>query len=230
MITGCDDQPVYKMPCRGRHPMSSDGLLDYCWNEIKGLKYEIKCPICSDTWSLDDIRRFGRASDMELKQLEMGFSRNFCLKSTDIKECPGCHSFCERQDKSNACVMCIICSKKNKSNFHFCWHCLRTWQAALGAASCGNSGCNAGQQLAILKNSPKVDVEFLNIKIYKHRACPNCGTVIEHDGGCKHMMCTACKKEFCFVCLRTKMEGSWSCGSYNTSCQLAPIQTEIPAK
>ncbi|KAM7533313.1 hypothetical protein Aperf_G00000125915 [Anoplocephala perfoliata] len=31
--------------------------------------------------------------------------------------------------------------------------------------------------------------------------CPNCGVVIEKNGGCNHMKCLKCRHEFCWVCL-----------------------------
>ena len=70
------------------------------------------------------------------------------------------------------------------------------------------------------------------------RACPHCGALVEHSAACKHMKCPACGKEFCFICLSKRDEKGvwiplygqtgWQCGRYNTSCNPAPRQTNIP--
>jgi len=31
--------------------------------------------------------------------------------------------------------------------------------------------------------------------------CPNCGVMVQKNGGCPHMMCSKCKYEFCWSCL-----------------------------
>jgi hypothetical protein len=59
------------------------------------------------------------------------------------------------------------------------------------------------------------------------RACVQCGILIEHTAACKHMMCIACKTEFCFICLKRRVDSKWQCGSYNSQCTPAPVQTEI---
>jgi len=32
------------------------------------------------------------------------------------------------------------------------------------------------------------------------KRCPNCSKSIEKDGGCRHMLCTQCRTEFCWQC------------------------------
>lgn len=34
------------------------------------------------------------------------------------------------------------------------------------------------------------------------RACPHCMVVIEKNGGCRHMTCTHCRHQFCWICMR----------------------------
>lgn len=220
------DFPVLKMPCG--HSISPDGLMDYCWNQIGLGKYEIKCCICTSEWSMFVIRRYGGATKVELEQLEVGLSNNYCNKSESIQHCPGCKSLCERQDTSKTCTRCIVCSKK--TDYHFCWNCLKPWKTGLGAPNCGNDLCSdIDRKLQILAQSPKVEVGYIKgLKTYKRRACIKCGTLIEHGGQCKHMMCTVCNQEFCFVCLQPRVNGSWICGSHNTKCEPAPIQQSIP--
>lgn len=230
-ITGCDfvhdGVMVLEMPCG--HPMSSDGLMDYCWNEVtSGRKSEIKCPLCESEWSLAVIKRYGGISAEELGLLEVGLSRNLCDKNSDIKQCPKCLTYCTRQNPNDFSVECIICKPK----YHFCWHCLKKWKTSFSSSNCGNSPCKDAEILALLRDCGRVKVAYLNdTTVFKYRACVHCGTLIELSGGCKHMKCKACETEFCFICLRKRTpQGSWFCGSHESGCKEAPIQTVIPCK
>ena len=221
--------PVLQMPCG--HSISPDGLLDYCWSEIRDVKPEIRCPLCATEWSMSIIKRYGGASDTELHELEKGLSRNYCLKNKNFLECPGCNTFFERENSSDICLNCIVCAKKKGSHFYFCWHCLKPWKNTLTAKNCGNQECNYVEaMLRQLQEAPMITPSGLNIPVPKFRACPSCGAVIEHKGGCKRMTCENCQTEFCFICLRMRNQGSWSCGSFNDVCVPAPRQTKIPRR
>lgn len=216
---------VFKMPCG--HPMSSNGLIDYALDEVcENRKTDVQCPLCSAIWPLYIIKKYGNATKREMKQLEVGIAKNSIIKSRDISECPGCHSYCRHEDSTAICMKCIICSKKNKSNYKFCWLCHREWKSD-NTYSCGNPHCNNADKLSLLKICGTIKVEFIDAVIFKLRACPKCGMLIEFKGGCKQMQCEVCKVEFCFVCLKTKSHGSWPCGSFNNKCGVAPVQTSI---
>lgn len=218
---------VLKMPCG--HSMCPDALMDYAWSEVSThKKTRVKCPWCPEEWSIDVIRRYGGATPSEIEQLELGISQNFFTSSSDINQCPKCQTYFTREDSKINNVKCVICSREQGSNYYFCWFCLRDWKNSLTSASCGNKDCNDSAKLEQLRTCGKVKVGYINIETFKCRACPSCGTIIELSSGCKHMNCKACGTEFCFICLRMKAQGSWSCGSYNTTCVEAPLQTAIP--
>ena len=46
-----------------------------------------------------------------------------------------------------------------------------------------------------------------NNHISEIKACPGCGTSVERGDGCFHIFCTACKTNFCFLCLETFPNG-----------------------
>ena len=69
---------------------------------------------------------------------------------------------------------------------------------------------------------------YTKVKAPALRACPDCGILIRHTEGCKTMACTGCKTTFCFVCLKkADVKGNLPCGGYNTTCPVAPRQTDL---
>lgn len=58
------------------------------------------------------------------------------------------------------------------------------------------------------------------------RACPFCGTPLQHCDQCKKTVCPACRNVFCFICLKSN-EGGLLYGGWGTKCIPAPRQTRI---
>ena len=219
-----------QMPCS--HPFCPACLMNYAWSEVSSNhKTAICCCICSEEWPIGIVQQYGSISDEEMKLLQQGLSKNFIISSNDIKECPGCQSYCERSDTSNNNVHCFVCAKKGASS-NFCWHCLRKWKNGSNTKECGNAACNDASLVEMLKAAPLIHFDYLspNIKAPSKRACVTCGIIIEHGGQCKHMKCIECKTEFCFICLRKRIEGSWQCGLFNSECSPAPVQLRIPRR
>ena len=229
MIFYTDDNSV-KMPCG--HVISPDGLIDYSWNEVcVGTKTNVLCCICRSEWDVDVIRRYGGATDEEIALLQECLSRNYCISDPHISECPGCTSYCERINELKKCVVCRHCSNKKGKQFHFCWDCKREWLGSVSNKDCGNDKCNLEEILENLKAAPLKEIAYLGgLKAPSMRACPTCGTLIEHAERCKHITCTVCKVQFCFVCLRICSEGSSFCGNYSTKCSVANRQTVLPRR
>ena len=232
MICYCNegDDPPLTMPCnQGKHTaMHPYCLMMFSWNEVfDGKKSEIACPQCQTNWELDVIKKYGVASERETHLLSEGLSENFIQNDKNIVECPGCKSFCERINKTLPRVRCRICAKEGK-NPEFCWYCLQGWKNQSSNTDCSNPSCNSSGVVAQIQKAPlKKIVGVMSPSI---RLCPNCGTALEHRQGCKQFQCKACHCNFCFICLRTKKDGSWQCGSYNTKCVPAPIQERVPSK
>ncbi len=231
MITFENDSPgypVFVMPCR--HSMSPNALMEYCWSELRNRKCQIRCPTCNQEWTMDTICKYGCVEEGEKKQLEIGLSNNFCQSDPNVLDCPSCTSFCERKDSANQCVQCVVCTKKKGKSYCFCWQCLKEWKNGPSDEKCGNSNCGDLETLKQLAKAPMVKPEYISVECPSLRSCPHCGSLIDLVSGCKHMQCTACSQEFCFVCLRPRISGSWSCGSYNTPCTPAPRQTRIKTR
>jgi len=79
--------------------------------------------------------------------------------------------------------------------------------------------------VSILEQAPKKQIDSVE-NVPSIRSCPSCAQLIFHTEACKHMNCSACHTDFCFVCLKTKKNGKWQCGSYSSACPVADTQTE----
>ena len=226
----CFGSPALAMPCKPvKHPCCPGCLIQYCWNEVGNdrLKTAISCSLCSTEWDLGVIKRYAGASNGEVALFSECLSANVIRSDPNIMECPGCSSYCERKDKTSSRVICPLCRKEGKK-LEFCWHCMKPWTNQSSYNDCGNASCKAAELLAQIQNAPLKEV--VGVSCPSIRLCPTCGASIEHNHGCKQMKCKVCKSEFCFICLRKRMSGSWQCGSFYTKCVPAPVQTNVPKK
>ena len=228
--TICYEHPAIRMPCD--HPLCPSCLMNYAWTEVGcNKKTEICCSLCKGEWPLHIIQDYSNVPAEEMELLQECLSKNFIANDPNISECPGCNNYCERKDKSSNRVYCRICSKLGKTHT-YCWDCLKPWNNSDSNLQCGNGGCNSASFLHILQEAPLITPSYLKEKVQvpSKRACPACGSIIEHSGGCKHMICKDCHTEFCFLCLRIVEDNSSQCGSYNTTCAVAPVQDKLPRK
>eukprot|EP00731_Ephydatia_muelleri_P001622 Em0001g1622a len=223
-FTEYDTPECVILPCN--HIIHPDELMATCQNEVfDNRKWEIRCfqPGCSTEWPLSFVAKCG-ATRKELELLEKGLSENHCNlnPAADIRQCPGCHSYCERVDPSNARARCWQCTKKTGKAYDFCWDCFGQW--------IGDHKCPIAGVIKTLSSAPEKDIN--GVKCPSIRACPKCNSLIEHKDRCKHMVCNllSCKQEFCFVCLRPKVSGSWQCGAFNTKCDTAPRQKRLSTR
>ena len=226
MIFHTDDETI-RMPCK--HCICPDALMDYCWNEIRMKKHKILCPLCSSEWPIHVLQKYGGADKEELHLLEEGLSLNYLDHADEeIKQCPECRSYTQRKDTSKNSMQCKICSKDKGRTYRFCYECLREWKNGSNEYICGNAECKARgeEHYRVLREAPLKKIEYVNLDCPSVRECPNstCRSLVEHKKGCKHVVCKACRKEFCFICLRLKMNGSSPCGGYSTKCVLEKRQ------
>jgi len=222
------------MPCG--HAIGPESLTAFCRSLVSEGKFQFFCPYtnpttdvrCRSEWQYIVIRKLGLLTDEERKYFESKISENYSLRALGAQECPQCSTCCERSDKNRTSVICLICSRKpGAREYAFCWYCLHEVNSSNGYR-CNNNLCGGvDPRLAILKNA--VTKQVGNVSgVPSCRACPKCGTIIEHDRDCKHMKCP-CDQEFCFICLSLRVpKAGWTCGSFNSVCNIAPVQTIIP--
>ncbi|CAG8462728.1 4986_t:CDS:2, partial [Scutellospora calospora] len=164
---------------------------------------------CRAEWQYTDIRKLGLLTDDEREHFESKISENYSFRALGAQECPK------------------LTSSVIGSASHAVREAIRIGHR-LDGYHCNNNLCGGiDPRLAILKNA--VTKEVGNVSgVPSCRACPKCGIIIEHDRKCKHMTCL-CGQEFCFICLGQRHpQNGWSCGTFNSVCEIAPVQTIIP--
>ncbi|CAG8620161.1 11216_t:CDS:2, partial [Dentiscutata heterogama] len=168
-----------KMPCG--HAIGPESLTAFCRSLVSEGKFQFFCPYinptndvrCRAEWQYIDIRRIGLLTDDERQYFESKISENYSLRALGVQECP---------------------QKPGAGEFAFCWYCVHEVKSFDGYR-CNNNQCGGiDPRLAILKNATLKEVSKIP-GIPSCRACPKCGTIIEHERDCKHMKCL-CDQEF----------------------------------
>lgn len=183
-------------------------------------KPEIRCVICSNVWDVQEIAKKADMTADEICFFEFKMSLNFIYHgSVESSTCPSCGSFCQRQLLSRLQTKCIVCTKKNKKVYSFCWGCKSEWTL--------DHNCKDRLKVIqeILDKACLIELKYCNINgVPSIRACPGCTILIEIDYRSKTMDCRKCKTLFCFSCLKVAINRQLQCGYYNTKCNVAPIQ------
>ncbi|XP_077983853.1 uncharacterized protein LOC144438620 [Glandiceps talaboti] len=236
MITWDDDPENKRAKMSCGHAIGPDSLTAYCRSLLSTGKFRFLCPYvspdssiyCGQEWQYIDVRRLAVLTDEEKKDFETKITNNYLRKAKGIQECPSCKSLCEREDGKGRRVICPLCTHTNNGKlFEFCWFCLHHWNSS-GTKECGNGLCSGQDpRLKILKECPKKEV--VGVLCPSRRACPTCGTLIEHVKACKQMQCPwPCDQKFCFICLKKAVNDKYTCGLWNFKCDVADVQKKIP--
>lgn len=238
-ITGDKDTPSGRAVMSCGHAVDPNALTAWCRSLLDQMQWDFYCPAivdgktkqCKKVWPYEEVRRLALLNEAETKYFEAKMSEYAAKTFCDMKECPGCRSFVERENASNLRVVCVVCTKKKGSPFEFCWNCDAAWSGpTTSAVKCGNSNCEH-RDISTIRDAPNVALAHGTIKdVPSRRACPTCGYVTEHDTtGCKYMLCQRCRKEYCFACLQMKAQ-CIKTSNYFIACSrsVAPVQTSIP--
>jgi len=175
-----------------------------CWTEYlttkimdEGASQMIECPGCNIV--VDDQTVMKLITDPGVKQKYQHLITNsFVQCNKFIRWCPSpnCTYAIKVQHVEARLVKC-------KCSHEFCFSCTENWHEPVS--------CNLIKKW---KLKCQDDSETSNWLIVNTKECPKCSATIEKNGGCNHMVCKACKADFCWLCL-----GEWSshniCNSYN---------------
>ncbi|KAK9951822.1 hypothetical protein ABG768_017697 [Culter alburnus] len=225
-----DDPDVLRAELSCGHVASPDSLTDCCRAQLERGETELKCPICQKKWPYEEIRELAKLTLEERKYFEKTLGKRKIKTFVEFKDCPSCGMFVEREDVSNLSVECSICTTRTGRTYEFCWQCLKQWKGSRPRADqCDNEGCT--KDLKLLKNCEMITLTSVkNIRVPSIRACPTCGTLIEHTTeNCKNIECYNCGVEFCFSCLKITTE-CLKTSTHFSECSdgVAPRQTSIP--
>ncbi len=203
-------------------------MKNYCLSVLSQGNHRFLCPHvnadtsvqCGREWQYFMVRHVACLSPKDMETFESRLCENYARKARGIQKCPGCKVFCMRQDCTNNSVYCLLCEKE------FCWLCLHDWSE--GFSKCNNPECDGvDSRIRCLRRCPKKRI--YGMRCPSVRGCPNCGILINHKDGCKHMICKGCGHAFCFVCLKArKRNGKYPCRSWRYKCPVAPVQTTLP--
>ncbi|TNV84089.1 hypothetical protein FGO68_gene1172 [Halteria grandinella] len=208
-------------------------MVDLLRNVVKERQYKVFCPglnkitksPCKAEWPLELCIRVAIFSKKERKKIQEAIQQIFIETTLKIAFCPTCKCAISMEDIGTETIK--ICCPKCKISF--CRDCLRTWVSNQSSKICGRVDCLGSKGISnILSSCEQVLIPNTNVYAPQTRACPQCKTLIDHVGGCKHMTCKGCKVSFCFICLGLKQNNvSWVCGSISTPCSVAPRQNLV---
>lgn len=203
-----DDEPTaLRAVASCGHVVAPESMTAWCRNLLDQGR-QFSCPVggCGKVWPYEEVRKLGLLTPDETLYFELALTKLSCQEQ-QFKSCPGCKILIQREDPCNLSVNCKICSSKKKKNYEFCWQCLQEWVGPRPRSDhCDNDSCLKGV-IQILTDCPNISLVRDVTNCPSVRACPICGTLVEHNKrGCKNVKCPNCKKEFCFVCLKLTSE------------------------
>ena len=179
----------------------------YIKESIKNGKYELCCPDCKDIYDKTKIEQIfsinnNNKNKIEIinlkKLLEKNITKNLVLSNTNLIFCPikDCDGYAPKKIIMNQNYN--KCSKGHK----FCSKCGELWHQ--------DGKCPEEEKI------DKLFEEYskkLNLK-----KCPNCEIITLKKGGCNHITCTYCNKNWCWLCLKIFNSPDEHYGNENSKC------------
>jgi len=196
-------------------------MREYCRSEVQKGRYIFVCPDpgCKRIWKYSHVRHVARFDDKKWMKIEIQATENRILEERGYQQCPGCRTWCIPLNSKDIRVRCLVCSKGRR--YEFCWACQQEWKGP-GDRYCGNQGCDGKDpRIHVLSTAEKKVIDRIP-GCPSIRACLKCGLLINHRERCRHMTCTSCSAQFCFICLKP-----WRTGHLSTPCRIASVQTTL---
>lgn len=141
---------------------------------------------CSRCFLLADFENIERRSKFETKTLVSASLKDYLARNGDKhRNCPtpDCKMIYAKTDDGQEFI-CIDCEVST---------CTKCDQSHPGIT------CKMNESA---KCADKEFEEWMKENPGNRKLCPKCSTPIEKSGGCNHMICTHCKSNMCWVCLK----------------------------
>jgi len=199
-------------------------MRSYCDDQLKKGRYRFSCPDpkCSSIWEYVLVRHVAGFDDATRSEIEKRVAENNIRQAHGCQQCLGCATWCTPIKVGDKRLQCPVCSRTLGRNYEFCWACQRQWKG-MGVKCCGNEGCEGKDpRLRILSAAEKTTIDKVP-GCPSIRACPKCWLLINWSERCRHVTCTGCKAEFCFICLK-----QWETVVHlANACSVAPVQATL---
>jgi len=167
--------------------------------------------------------------DACLKYLEIEAGKGLIKQNIHFQKCFSCDSLLFRYpfDPKISVGSCRVCHTDN-----FCWVCGSSGEKKTNEEKtdtlqteykCSNPNCESLQCEEIFSILSTCEPKTITNtdEVPEIRACPRCCQLIFHIDGCKHMDCSRCGTQFCFVCMNLFDEtDGWPCGQYDEACPI----------
>jgi len=202
-------------------------MKEYCQSRVQDGRYSFPCPHpnCRQIWEFFLVRHVACLDNQTRSTVEKEVTENYIAQGRNHQQCPGCNTWCTPFKAGDIRLQCPACTRSTGRPYDFCWACQREWNST-DLKYCGNFGCDGKDpRIKILRiAAAKNPITIGNVQSCPSiRACPKCGLLLSHIGGCRHMTCTCCGAEFCFICLR-RWNNTFDVGFPDCSYAIAPVQ------
>uniref|UniRef100_A0A1I7Y736 RBR-type E3 ubiquitin transferase n=1 Tax=Steinernema glaseri TaxID=37863 RepID=A0A1I7Y736_9BILA len=203
----CDQSALVGLECA--HKFCSDCWENYLTQKVKdNSDAYLTCPAFKCEYAVDDdtvFSYFASNQPMEKRYRKL-IMYSFVESNRLLKWCPGadCGKVIKVQHFEARPVTCDC-------GMTFCFECSHEWHEPVNC-----------RLLRLWAKKCSDDSETANWINANTKECPKCQVTIEKDGGCNHMTCknSACKAEFCWMCLGPwEPHGSawYSCNRFDDS-------------
>jgi len=191
----CD--PLHSLGCG--HSYCEECLVGYLENRVQeGNVLEIPCPdpAC-------DGELLPHVIGALLSEERYEKYQRFTLLAA-LSQDPACR-WCPNKECGNALIgdpsqpqmRCPECSTD------FCYRCQQHWHPNLTCEEFSNKNQRGGEEQKFSRWKRR----------NKAKPCPRCGVTIQKNKGCNHIICDACKYEFCWLCLEYCEPGHFQQGA-----------------